>query len=54
MRWVSKDHSTKEGLHYTKKLPIDRLYNTKKFPPSGSLVRIVNLDYTVHIVRRGM
>jgi hypothetical protein len=49
MRWVSRGHSTEEGLHYTKKFPTGELHDTKKFPPSGSLVRIVNLGYIVHI-----
>jgi hypothetical protein len=49
MRWVSRGHSTEEGLHYTKKFSTSRLHNTKKFFPSGSLVRIVNLGYIVYI-----
>jgi hypothetical protein len=49
MRWVSRGHSTEEELHYTKKFPTGGLHDTKKFPPSESLVRIVNLGYIVHI-----
>jgi hypothetical protein len=35
--------------HYFRFFPTGGLHDTKKFPPSGSLVRIVNLGYIVHI-----
>jgi hypothetical protein len=49
MKWMSRGQSTDEGLHNTKTFPTGGLHDTKKFSPSGSLVRIVNLGYIVHI-----